>query len=221
MSPFNVSIVNVKVYVNRDFIRILKEINVIVESSFCKDFISIMNRKGEVGNVTEVFVKCLKDIKEKIYHLQDEVLKYLREKKTESNISNFTKCFEKCSKIVKRYSRIFKIVDSLYNTAISSLTTHGDSVIERDKIPDIVKRIARHLEIDESLTSIHVIRFGLAKSMLEDVIKCLINECGISEVKQHFDKLVENILRRGDKSNEYVKFVLDKMSVWCKEYNLC
>ena len=215
-----VTIVNVRVYVNKDFIRVLNEINRIVQSIKCQEFLESVAGVGSKiqQNITDIFVKCLKDVKNKLSTFQ---IITSEESKTQQNISNFTKCFTKCLKIIQRYSKLFKSIDQLYNASITALTTHGDSIIKQSETPSIVKRIARHLEIDPSLTIVHVTRYGLAKSMLNDFTQCMINECGIEEVKKYFEDLVNNILTRSNEDNDIIKLVLDKMNQWCKEYKIC
>lgn len=163
-------------------------------------------------NIKDLLNKCLDDIK-------GFVEKEISLKRSTSTLTGFGKCFKDCLKIVHKYSKMFKQIDSLYIFFIKNLTSVGDSKFSEKDIPDEVKRLLRHAEIDNETFSIHFIRIGLAKSFIRDLMNCIISMCK----KDDYSKVIEFIKERINKINdEYAReLLINEFSKWCKNYNIC
>jgi len=201
-----------KINVNKRIIGVIYRLNSIVNSRNCSEFLNLVHRKSSV-NLTETFQHCLEDV-ENFLRKNINIVNSLK-------LSTFAECFEKCIDIAEKYLNLFKTIENYQKYTISALTSFGDSKISKETAEDIVKRSVRHLEIDKETAIIHIVRFRLAKSFLQDLTKCLIRQCGKEELKEGFEELVNNILSRVDKSNEQIELVLKKLNEWCNEYKIC
>ena len=209
----------VTIKVSRKLINFLNDFAKIVDSDKCRKFTECLrNGKSEDGSFSDLLIECLRDVEVKYRKLQELTSPFVLE---ELEGSKIIKCFDKCSEVLKEYSKRIRAVEKTYGIVLRAITTHGDSKIGKDQTPDIVKRLCRHLEIDKNLAIVHIIRFGLVKAMLKDYIKCLTKLCGIEEIKSLYNELIENIQKRSNLSDEDIKFVLDSLREWCIENKIC
>ena len=135
-------------------------------------------------------------------------------------ISGFGKCFQKCVDVLKEYEKMFRTTESIYDFVLKDLTSMGDSTFKQSEVPDEGKRVVRHVNIDKDTYSIHLVRIGLAKSFMKDLMNCIVKDCredvNIGEILDIMKKFIERI-----SDSMFKDFLLREFNNWCREYNIC
>jgi len=185
------------------------DIGKLLNSSSC---LEIVQGFVEGKRLSELLEQCLNDIKsflEKVVNI------------TNTRITGFGKCFQKCSEIAKEYYKMFKSLDSMYNFVLKDFTSMGDSSFRQEDIPSEVKRIARHVDVSREIFSIHFMRIGLAKSFIKDMMKCVTENC--KEIEMEKREIVNEMRNYIEKTSDLSikNFLLTELEKWCKEYNVC
>ena len=105
-----------------------------------------------------------------------------------------------------------------FDYIIRAYTTAGDSIFEKgDKsIPKSIKRLIRHVDVNEDLVVYHILRYVIAKNITIKLTKCLVEKCGIKNVENFVKEFIQDLVKP-ENENLHYSYTIEKVYKWLRK----
>ena len=159
---------------------------------------------------SDSFVKCLEDI---VNRVEQVVYK--------ERVENKCKCAVYCIDIIVNALETLRKFDKGCQILIKFATSDRDSVFKEHELHPYVKRLVRHVEVNEKLLVLHIAKHMVVDYYITEFINCLLTYCTRDMVREYVLSTIEFLRQYSDKVGfEIIEVLVFRMLKFCKELGI-